>query len=153
MAKTVNGVTISNNLNNAVLSLCASLSYSVLEKNLEHQVGCMFQGEFHSNPVTSLATYDQMVLNLLCSPIEDNTHSNDMVYQILHGNLTAEYTKIIYITPEYDESSIRQLARSVDLTIIQLVEGKLPEYINANGYSVTSINIDDYEEKTHNISI
>lgn len=153
MAKTVNGVTISNNLNNAVLSLCASLSYSVLEKNLEHQVGCMFQGELHSNPVTSLATYDQMVLNLLCSPIEDNTHSNDMVYQILHGNLTAEYTKIIYITPEYDESSIRQLARSVDLTIIQLVEGKLPEYINANGYSVTSINIDDYEEKTHNISI
>ena len=76
-----------------------------------------------------------------------------MVYQILHGNLTAEYTKIIYITPEYDESSIRQLARSVDLTIIQLVEGKLTEYINANGYSVTSINIDDYEEKTHNISI
>lgn len=153
MAKTVDGVKISNPLNNAVLSLCASLSYSVLEKNLEHQVGCMFHEEFHSNPVTSLATYDQMVLNLLCRPIEDNAHSEDIVYQFLRGNLSAEYTKVIYITSEYDESSIRQLARSVDLTIIQLVEGINPEYITANGYSVTSINIDDYEKKTHNISI
>lgn len=153
MSKYANGMKISNKQNNAVLSLCASLSYSILEKNLEHQVGCIFHGEFHGSPVTSISSYDQMVLNLLCNPIEQNTNSSDMVYQFLRGNLTSEYTKVIYITPEYDENSIRQLARAVDLTIIQVVEGKTPEYIVASGYSVTSINIDEYHKKIHNISI
>lgn len=144
---------LSNALNNAILSLCTSLSYSILEKNLEHQVGCLFHGDFKSNPVRTMSSYDQMVLNLLCHPIEKESSSNDMVYQFLRRNLSSEYTKVIYITPEFDESSIRQLARSVDLTIIQVVEGKNPEYISVNGYSVTSINIDDYKKKTHNISI
>lgn len=153
MSKEAEGIKISNAINNVILSLCISLSYSVLEKNLEHQVGCMMNGDFHSNPVASISDYDQMILNLLCKPIERSKNSHDMVYQFLRGNLASEYTKVIYITSEYDETSIRQLARSVDLTIIQVVEGKSPEQIATNGYSITSINIDDYEEKTHNIAI
>lgn len=153
MSKEANGTQISNMLNNTILSLCTSLSYSLLEKNLEHQVGALFHGDFKSNPVTSISSYDQMVLNLLCHPIEKKSSSNDMVYQFLRKNLAAEYTKVIYITPEFDESSIRQLARSVDLTIIQVVEGKKPDSILTNGYSITSVNVADYKTKTHNISI
>lgn len=153
MSKEAENIKISNRLNNAVLSLSSSLSYSILEKNLEHQVGCMYQNGFQSNAVTSLSDYDQMILNLLCKPIEKSSNNQDIVYRFLHENLTAQYTKIIYVTPEYDESSMRELARFVDLTIIQVVEGKKPEYIAANGFSVTSINIDDYDKKTHNISI
>lgn len=153
MSKETKNRKISNNLNNAVLSLSTSLSYSILEKNLEHQVGCIDQNGFQSNPVTTLSNYDQMILNLLCKPIEKHNNSHDIVYQFLHENLMTQYTKIIYITPEYDEISMRELARSVDLTIIQVVEGKKPEYISTNGFSVISINIDDYDKKIHNISI
>lgn len=153
MSKETKNRKISNNLNNGVLSLSASLSYSILEKNLEHQVGCIDQNGFQSNPVTTLSNYDQMILNLLCKPIEKHNNSYNIVYQFLHENLMAQYTKIIYITPEYDEISMRELARSVDLTIIQVVEGKKPEHISINGFSVISINIDDYDKKIHNISI
>ena len=153
MSKEAEGIKISTELNNALAALCISLSYSMLEKNLEHQVGCMVDGEFYSNPVSSVSDHDQMVINLLCKPMEPIKNSHDMVYQFLRRNLSAEYTKVIYITPEYDESSIKQLARAVDLTIIQVTETKTPKQIAANGYSITSINMKDYQEKIHNISI
>lgn len=61
MSKETKNRKISNNLNNGVLSLSASLSYSILEKNLEHQVGCIDQNGFQSNPVTTLSNSDYYV--------------------------------------------------------------------------------------------
>lgn len=153
MSKEAEGVKISNELNNALSAICISLSYSLLEKSLEHQVGCMIDGEFYSNPVSSVSDHDQMAINLLCKPMEQSKSTHDMVYQFLRGNLSAEYTKVIYITPEYDELSIRQLARAVDLTIIQVTDSKSPKQIATNGYSITLINRKDYQGKIHNISI
>lgn len=153
LSKEAGNIEIPNKLNNVILSLCTSLSYSILEKNLEHEVGHIIGGNFKSTPVSSLSTYEQMVLNLLYKPIEKKESSNDIVYHFLRGNLKTNYTKVIFITPEYDEAAIRQFARSIDLTIVQVVDGKTPEYITANGYSVTSINADEYKQKTHNIAI
>lgn len=153
ISKKTGGAEVSNTLNNAILSLCTSLSYSILERNLEHEVGHVIGADFHSTPVSSLATYDQMVLNLLCRPIDEEENSNDIIYHFLRGNLKNQYTKVIFITPEYDESAIRQMARDVDLTVVQVVEGKTPEQITATGYSVTSINVEDYKTKIHNIAI
>lgn len=153
ISKSSNNVRISNALNNAILSLCTSISYSILEKNLEHEVGHMIKGDFHSTPVSSRSTHEQMVLSLLCKPIEEEVNSTDVVYHFLRSNLTTKYTKVIYITPEYDESSIRQLAKVVDLTIVQVVDGKMPEHITTTGYSLTSVNLETYEQKTHNILI
>lgn len=153
ISKENGGTKVSNALNNAILSLCTSLSYSILEKNLEHEVGHIVQGDFHSTPVSSLSTHDQMVLNLLCKPIEEKARSSDTIYHFLRGNLKNKYTKVIFITPEYEEGSIRQLARDIDLTIVQVVEGKAPEHVTTSGYSVTSINIEDYKQKIHNIAI
>lgn len=153
LSKEAGEVEIPNKLNNVILSLCTSLSYSILEKNLEHEVGHIIGSNFKSIPVSSLSTYEQMVLNLLCQPIEKKESSNDIIYHFLRGNLKTKYTKVIFITPEYDEAAIRQLSRSIDLTIVQVVDGKTPEYITTNGYSVTSINVDEYKQKTHNIAI
>lgn len=147
ISKKTSGAEVSNSLNNAILSLCTSLSYSILERNLEHEVGHVVGTDFHATPVSSLATYDQMVLNLLCKPIDEEENSNDIVYHFLRGNLKSQYTKVIFITPEYDESAIRQMARDIDLTVVQVVEGKTPEQITATGYSVTSINVEDYKTK------
>lgn len=153
MSKKIHDIKISNALNNAVLALCTSISYSILEKNLEHEVGHIIQEDFHSTPVSSRSTHEQMVLNLLYKPIEEEENSNDVIYHFLRSNLKTKYTKVIYITPEYDESSIRQLARDVDLTIVQVVDGKIPEHITTTGYSLTSVNIETYEQNTHNILI
>lgn len=144
---------ISNDRNDAVLAFTAAVSRNMVERNFEHNVGCVTDGKLQNFPVYSLATHEQMVLNLLCHPIHQKKEGEDSVYQLLQEELRHRYTKIIYITPEYEESSVRQLAREIDMTIIQVAEGAGKEYMSAQEYSVIPVDADTYQNKAHNIEI
>lgn len=144
---------IPNSCNNAVLALTVSLSMSMLERNLEHNVGRVMNKEIQIVPVNSMETYEQMQMNLLCKPIAKEVNSVDTVYSFLRGNLRSEYTKMIYITPCYEENTARQLSRELDLTVIQIVQGKRTDYIASAGYAVISINVDTYQETMNSVTI
>lgn len=139
--------------NNAVLALTVSLSLSMLELNLEHNVGRVSKGDFQSVPVYSMDTHEQMQLSLLCVPVDSENSSADTVYSFMKSNLRNDFTKIIYITPCYEENTARQLSREVDLTVIQIVQGKGMDYTVSPGYSMISVDVDTYRETMHSITI
>lgn len=142
---------ISNQRNDAVLAFTSALSRSMVERNLEHNVGCA-AGELQDFPVYSLATCEQMVLNLLCRPVHEK-NGRDSLYRFLQTDIRRKYTKIIYITPEYEESAARQLSRELDLTIIQVNQGDGKEYMATEGYSVIPVDAETYQKKAYNIVI
>lgn len=144
---------ISNECNDAVIALTVAVSYSMLERNLEHNVGCLIGGEMQNFPVYSLSTHEQMVLNLLCRPALKKETGGDTIYHFLQEDFRERYTKIIYITPEYEESSVRQLSRELDMTVIQVSQGTGKEYMADQGYSVIPVDADTYQKKAHNIVI
>ena len=152
IGKKMYGQKITNQRNNAVLAIAAALSESLLQVGLEHNVGRFCAGEYINIPVHSQSAHEQMVLNLLCRPLDDGEET-DAVYQVLRGNLKNEYTKIIYITSEYDEESAKQLARDVDLTVIRVGTKKNGEYVDTQGYSVIPVEAGHYTEKVQNIVI
>lgn len=153
MMKECDGKKIANQRNNAVLALAAALSYSLLEQNLEHNVGRVYAGQYQEFPVYSVGTHEQMVLNLLCRAISGKERKEETLYYLLHSNLRNHYTKIIYITPEYDEEMARQLSRELNLTIIQAIQGKGTVWTDSAGYAVIPVDADHYREKIHNIII
>ena len=153
MMKEYNGETIVNQRNNAVLALTSALSYSMVELNLEHNVGRVTDGEFHSLPVYSKSTHEQVLLNLLCRPVAQNNEKGDAIYHFLRHDLRKEYTKIIYITPEYEESAVRQLSRDADVTVIKVIQGAETSYVDTAGYSVIPVDSEKYREKVHSIVI
>lgn len=153
MMKRSGDTQIPNSYNNAVLALTVSLSFSMLRLNLEHNVGRVLHRDFQMVPVYSIDTCEQMQLNLLCMPIAGEENGADTVYSFLKGNLRGDYTKIIYITPCYEESTARQLSREADLTVIQIVQGKGMNYTASAGYTVISVDVDTYQETMNNITI
>ncbi len=144
---------IPNVCNNAVLALTAALSMGMLELNLEHNVGRIQNKDFQIVPVYSIDTYEQMQMNLLCLPVVGEVNGVDTVYSFMRGNLRNEYTKMIYVTPCYEESTARQLSREVDLTVLQIVKGKKTDYMTSAGYTVISIDVDTYQETMNSITI
>ena len=151
--KNCNGQEIINQRNNAVLALTAALSYSMVELNLEHNVGRVTDGELNTMPVYSRSTHEQMVLNLVCRPATENIQNGDAIYHFLRQDRSNEYTKIIYITPEYEEGSVQQLSRDADITVIKVVQGMEGAYVDTPGYSVIPVDSEKYREKVHSIVI
>lgn len=152
IGKKMYGQKITNQRNNAVLAIAAALSESLLQVGLEHNVGRFCAGEYINIPVHSQSTHEQMVLNLLCRPLDDGNET-DAAYQVMRSNLKNEYTKIIYITSEYDEESAKQLARDIDLTVIRVGTEKNGEYVDTQGYSVIPVEAGRYTDKVQNIVI
>lgn len=153
MKKQVNDQKIANKRNNAVLAMTTALSYSMLEMGLEHQVGKMEAGEFQSTPVYSAETHEQMVLNLLCKPIAEQENSVETIYHFLRSNLKNEITKVVYITTDYEEESVRMLARETNLTLLHIVQGAGEESVNSGGYTVISIDADHYRNKIYHVMV
>lgn len=87
---------ISNQRNDAVLAFTSALSRSMVERNLEHNVGCASGGEIQISMVYSLATCDQMVLNILCRPVPKE-NGEDSMYRFLQEGYPSE----IYQTDLY----------------------------------------------------
>ena len=60
---------------------------------------------------------------------------------------------MIYITPCYEESTARQLSRELDLTVLQIVQGRQMDYTASAGYAVISIDVDTYQETMNSVTI
>ena len=153
MMKNADGVDISNRRNDAVVAFTDALSLRLLEWNYEHHAARVVNGDYQDVPVYSRATHDNMVMNLLCRAIPEKVHTVDTLYYFLRGNLAGRYTKMIYITPEYDENSVRQLAKEIDLTIIHILEDKQFAYTEEKNYSVIPVNAATNCEQIQNIVI
>ena len=144
---------VSNKRNNAVLALTVALSYSMVENNLEHEVGRMFLGECQKVPIHSIGTHETMLMNVLYQQMIAEGRSGDGIYTFLRGNLKQNYTKIVYITPEYEEEAVRQLAKEMDVTVIQVTEGAKGDWIYNPEYTVIPIDAQSYLEQIHSIVI
>lgn len=153
MMKQVDKVPISNSRNDAVLALTVSLSYRMMERNLEHDVSRMFRGDYQTVPVWSVGTHEQMTMNLLCKPIPEEESRGDALYYFLRSNLKNEYTKMIYITPEYDESYVRQMSAQMDMTVIQVTEGAATTLVENPGYVLISVDAERYRDQQLHIVI
>lgn len=153
MIKRAGGTRIPDTYNNAVLALTAAISKSLLELNLEHHVGRVFHRDFQVVPVYSSDTCEQMLLNLLCMPVAEKESGADMIYCFLRGNAGNDYTKIIYITPHYEEETARQLSREAGLTVIQIAQGRGMNDSPSAGYTLISVDADTFGETVHSITI
>lgn len=153
MMKNVDEMHISNQRNNAILVLTNEVSYRMMELHVEHNVGRVFGGDIQILPVYSIATHEKMLYQLLCRPIVKQESRGDTIYHFLQGNTRGEYTKIVYITTEYEERTVRQLAREIDMTVIQVVDGADNVFVDTSGYSVIAVDAENYKERVHNIAI
>ena len=151
--KICSGQQIANQRNNAVLAITDALSYSMMEMNLEHNVGRVMEGELYTVPVNSRSTHDQMVLNLICRPVTESMQNGDVIYHFIRLVRRNEYTKVIYITPEYEEGAVQQLSREADVTVIKVTQGMEGTYVDTPGYSVIPVDAEQYREKVHSIVI
>lgn len=153
MMKNVDETRISNQRNNAILAVTNEVSYRMMELHLEHNVGRVYGGDIQILPVYSIASHEKMLYQLLCRPISEKESRGDTIYHFLQGNMRGEYTKIVYITTEYEERSVRQLAREIDLTVIQVVDESDNVIVDTSVYSVISVDAGNYKERIHNIAI
>lgn len=153
MMKNVDEMRISNQHNNAILAVTNEVSYRLMELHVEHNVGRVFSGDIQILPVYSIASHEKMIYQLLCRPIAKKENRGDTIYHFLQGNMRGEYTKIVYITTEYEERTVRQLAREIDLTVIQIVDGADNVFVDTSGYSVIAVDAGNYKERVHNIAI
>lgn len=153
MVKRSGELEIPRAFNNAALALTVSLSLSLLELNLEHNVGRVIGGELQAFPVSSMGAHEQMQLSLLCTPIAGEGNGADTAYSLRRGNIRGGYTKIIYITPFYEENTARQLSQEADLTVIQIVQGKGMDYTASAGYALISVDVDAYQDIMHSMTI
>jgi uncharacterized protein (DUF58 family) len=145
--------TISNARNNIVLAMISALSYSLLEKNLEHHVGRFLQDGLQSVPVNSLQSHEMMIEEILYSNVDDSAGKGDLAYRFAQSNLSETYTKLIYITPDYVESEVRSIAHEIDLTVIHVTEGGDYAYSSIGGYTVIPVDVDTCLETIHSITI
>lgn len=145
--------TIDTERNNAVLALTAALSESLIRMGLEHTVGSIASGDYQALPVYSMETQEQMVYHLLYRPVAEKRNPGDTMYHFLRSNLKNTYTKLVYITPEYEESVIRQAAREVDLTMIPVVSQTGASYADAREYTVLPVAVEKYREQIHHMII
>jgi uncharacterized protein (DUF58 family) len=142
---------ISHARNNVVLALTAALSYSMLERGLEHEMGRMYEHRLRTTPVRNMREHEQLVDEFLYMPVNQQGNGMDTVFAFLRGNASASYTKIIYITPIYEEQAMRQLAHEANLVVLHVVEGTEQTYDAGDSYSVIPVNVEDYETSFHTI--
>ena len=153
MMKYADGTPVPNAYNDAVLAFTVAVSRGMMELHLEHSVGRIYESEYQELPVYSVNTWEDMVLNLLCRPIAERENARDVVFYFLQNSLKRSYTKLIFITPNCDDSLVRQLSKELDLTVIQVGDGGESTYVDASGYSVISADAKHCEEKIHTIVI
>lgn len=153
MMKQYNNHKISKDRNNAVVALASALSLSLIEHNHEHNVCNVEEDRINISVVDSVNTHGEMVLNMLCKPIYDAKDRVDTIYQFLNSNLKNDYTKMIYITPEYDENYARVIAKYMDLTVINVNDKKGNAYVGSTGYSIIPVEAKDYKGWMRNIVI
>ena len=153
LMKKADGTEISDPVNNMVLSLTDALSRSLLELGLGHNVGCVDDGTFRSAAVESVSDEEQMLRAILSSPIPEEKGRGDSIYYFLRSRKGNEFTKVVYITPEYEEQAARQLAGELDLTILHVTEGTAGDNAYAPGYSVIPVDVTEYQSKPHYIAI
>jgi uncharacterized protein (DUF58 family) len=144
---------ISNARNNIVLAMVSALSYSLLEQNLEHHVGKFLKNSLQAVPVNSIQSHETMVEEILYSTVEKDSDQGDLAYRFAQSNLAEEYTKLIYITPDYAESAVRSIAHEIDLTVIHVIEGENYTYSSMGGYTVIPVDVDTCQETIHSITI
>lgn len=153
MMKSSDGRPISNERNNAVLAVTSALSERLMQMGMEHTVGSITGGDYQSFPVHSTQTREQMVYHLLYRPVAEENEKGNTMYHFLRSNLKSTYTKLIYITPEYEESAVRQTARQIDLTLIPVVEQADASYMESREYTVIPVDSDSYREQIHRLVI
>lgn len=147
------GTEIAHSCINAVMGMTASLSYSLLQKGLEHDVGQYREGWIRTLPVNSVAAHENMVFHMLHMPLTEEGQSRTTVQNFLKRNIHNEYTKVVYITPVYEEQAVRELSENVDLTVIHVVEKRNPSYAASPGYLLIPVSAEDYQDTVHNIII
>lgn len=154
MMKSADGKEIPNQCNNAVVAFTARLSDCMLQQSQEHEVGYILRGEYLWMPVDSTEAQEQLMVSLLSRPVEKEKNAAESVYSFLRGNLKSHYTKLIYITPAYDEEAVRQLAKEMDITILHIVSEKETLHIDTSqGYSIIPVNADRYMERSYNLIV
>lgn len=153
MMKNQGGRSNENENNDVVLAVTSSLSESMVERGLEHQVARVVSGEYQETPVYSHQTQEQMVINMLCRPIATEKNDSETLYYLLRSNISNRYTKVIYITPSYNEMMVDQLAKEVNLTVIWVTEEKETGYVETHDYTIIPIEVEQYQEKMRSIVI
>lgn len=151
MTKNAGDRQISNKCNDAVLALTTSLSRSLIEMGLEHNVGRIYMRELQTIPVNSQSTYEQMADQLLYMQIPERENGINTAFLFLRGNFRNEYTKIIYITSVYDGEALKRISETADLIVIHVAEGKEIGYAKGLGYTVIPVDADTYQKSMHNI--
>ena len=94
-----------------------------------------------------------MVINMLCRPIATEKNDSETLYYLLRSNISNRYTKVIYITPSYNEMMVDQLAKEVNLTVIWVTEEKETGYVETHDYTIIPIEVEQYQEKMRSIVI
>lgn len=153
MRRGTDGHPISRLRNTEVLAMTVSLSQALLEVNLEHHVGYLMNGDIETVPVDSLETHEQMMLNLLSKEPEEEQNRLSIYDWVRKNHLRQQYTKLIYITPEYEEKTVQRLSGELDVTVVQIAEEAAEHFVEHHNYEVIVAEAADCKENEYHISI
>lgn len=144
---------IANKSNVGVLALTIGLSQALLQLNVKHSVGHVYSGEWRTMNIESLRQHEEMSNQILCVPIDQEQKHAEMLDAFIRERLYLQYTKIIYITPKYQDEVADYLAEKSDLTIIHVTEGSVTNYELSEKYMLVSIGADEVGNSAYTLEI
>lgn len=144
--KRVDKASVSNSL-----SIAVSLSESLTERAVGHAV-CFMDAQLRITcGVENMADHAKMVRNIVNLRTKDEPFNSAEAFVSLR--LGEGYSKVIYITREYNPKLIRLMAQDTDLTLIVTSDAPKSVFGANDGYKIASLSAESLFQKTHTISL
>lgn len=131
------GKEISNKKITRVASLSISIMEALLKLNMEYQVGCMLNGTLLEMPVCS--RHDCMKVKKSMMSMQVTDALTGIIQNFMKMRRQYQYTKVIYITANPEDTLLKSLANQVNLSVIVPVEGKQDYTDESGGYEVIAL--------------
>ena len=103
-----------------VLALVAAQSAALCRKGIRHDAARLAGADLFLLHVDSEQACEKMLLSFLCTPVPA-LRREITAAQILEKQQDGRFTKILYITSDFEEATAEALARTAVLTILQPV--------------------------------
>lgn len=144
---------VSDEVCNGVASLTLSLSEALLRAGVFHDVGLLYEQQVSCSLVDDAASHALFSSKLLSTPLPRSLRE---VSQVLTNEpLSEKFTKAVLVTCFYDEAMWADLAQTVDLTVIVVVDddAKRSSELTNERYGLFTLQAKELVDHEHRITL
>lgn len=144
------GISVSNQLLNHVISMAVSLSFGMMMQGIPHHVGYLEKSVLLHEKVDSKESYQTMLDLLMSMAIPDAAEDTMPLIDHLQSQ---QFTKLIYVADSYNEGVAAAISAFSDLTVILIRDEKLDIVEDFHTYDVIRISPDTLHDAVQIITI